>query len=190
MPFDPNPFHKWIHTCKRCTLHRGRTNVVVGAGPQNADVMLVGEGPGEKEDMFGEPFVGPAGHLLNRLLERAGLPREKVYITNIVKCRPPGNRDPEPEEVEACRPFLKEQIQIIQPNVLVSIGKHATWYLTGIYGPMGALLVADRDMSYDAGWTHIPVIPIYHPAYLLRQGSGDRARELFQDTVRRLVRAR
>jgi DNA polymerase len=170
--------------CTKCRLHESRTNIVVGVGPTDADSLVVGEAPGAQEDLKGEPFVGQSGHLLTRLLEKAGVARDTVYITNVVKCRPPDNRDPKPDELVACKPYLLAQIAKIQPNVIVTVGKYATWYVTGRFGSMGSLLDC-HDLTYNAGWTNIPVLSIYHPAYLLRQG-GDQRDRLILDTVERL----
>jgi len=174
--------------CIRCPLHQTRTNIVFGVGNPQADILLVGEGPGANEDQQGEPFVGQAGHLLNRLLEKAGLARSEVYIANVVKCRPPGNRDPKPEEVHECLPFLTAQIKAIQPRILVTLGKHATWYMTNLYGPMGALY--DNTSLVYRGDTSIPVVALYHPSYLLRQGKGERAQKLIKEAVVKLKEAR
>jgi DNA polymerase len=115
--------------CTRCRLAQGRTQVVFGVGDPDADLMFIGEGPGFHEDRQGEPFVGAAGQLLTRMLGEIGLTREQVYIGNIVKCRPPGNRDPRPDEIEACTPWLVEQISLIQPRVVVTLGNFATKYV-------------------------------------------------------------
>jgi uracil-DNA glycosylase family 4 len=112
-----------VAECTKCPLHRGRTKAVPGEGPKNADIMFIGEAPGFHEDQQGRPFVGEAGKLLERLLESIGLRREDVYIANVIKCRPPGNRDPLPEEVEACKPFLDRQIELIQPKLVVTLGR-------------------------------------------------------------------
>ncbi len=149
--------------CTRCKLHESRTQVVFGEGNQNARVMFVGEAPGAREDEQGRPFVGPAGQLLTRIIENAmGLAREDTYIANINKCRPPGNRNPEPDEVAACLPFLRAQIRLIKPEVLVALGRVAARNLTGSPKPMRAL----RGMRLE--YEGIPLVVTWHPAYLLR----------------------
>jgi DNA polymerase len=151
-----------IGDCKRCRLNEGRTNLVFGVGNPNADLVFVGEGPGRDEDRKGEPFVGRAGQLLNRIIEAMGYNRSDVYIANIVKCRPPQNRNPAPDEAETCIPFLIGQIEIIQPKVIVCLGSVAVQFL----------LQTDQKISRLRGnlheWNGIPVMPTYHPAFLLR----------------------
>jgi DNA polymerase len=172
--------------CEQCALHRERKNIVFGVGPATAKVMLVGEGPGQHEDEQGEPFVGPAGALLNRILKDAGASREAVYIANVVKCRPPGNRDPEPDELRACGAWLRSQIEVIQPKVLIGIGRFATTRLSGQWGSMGALL--DLELQYE---DRIPVIPSYHPAFILRKikARSPDAKEIWKDTLARFRKA-
>jgi DNA polymerase len=148
--------------CKRCKLHRGRKNIVFGEGSARAALMFVGEGPGEEEDLQGLPFVGAAGRLLNNLLNKLGLRREEVYIANVVKSRPPGNRNPEPDEIEACLPFLKMQIAAIRPRVIVTLGKIATQALLNTQTPITQ--IRGRWQNYD----NIKVMPTFHPSYLLR----------------------
>jgi DNA polymerase len=135
---------------------------VFGHGNANADLMLVGEAPGREEDLQGVPFVGAAGELLTKILAAIDLRREEVYIANVLKCRPPGNRDPEPHEVESCRPYVEEQIRIISPRLLVALGRFAAQLLTGRAASLSQL----RGGSYS--WHGIPVIPTYHPSALLR----------------------
>ena len=149
--------------CRKCGLCETRTHVVFGEGDPRARVMFIGEAPGQTEDETGRPFVGRAGQLLTRIIENAmGLSREDVYIANVNKCRPPGNREPQPDEVAACLPFLREQVRAIRPAVIVTLGKVATWNLLGVTDPMKRL--RGRTLEY-AG---IPVIATWHPAYLLR----------------------
>ena len=148
--------------CKGCTLFRKRTNLVFGVGDENARLMFVGEAPGQDEDLKGEPFVGRAGQLLTKMIEAMGLSREKVYIANILKCRPPNNRIPQPEEIEACTAFLTEQIKIIEPKVICTLGKFASQFLLKSEVPISAL----RGKFYELNG--IKVMPTYHPAYLLR----------------------
>ncbi len=151
-----------IGACTRCKLHQGRQNIVFGVGDPAARIMFVGEGPGANEDRLGAPFVGRAGELLDRIISAMGLARGDVYIANIVKCRPPGNRDPEPEEVEQCEPFLKEQIRIIEPEALVALGRVAATTLLNVDRPLGRL--RGRWHQYEG----IPLRATYHPAALLR----------------------
>lgn len=148
--------------CRRCKLWRGRTNLVFGEGSPSAALMLVGEGPGAEEDLQGRPFVGEAGRLLTNMLGKLGLSREKVYIANVVKSRPPGNRDPEVDEIAACLPFLKKQIEAIQPRVIVTLGKIATQALLKTAAPLTRL----RGTWHK--YQGIPVMPTFHPSYLLR----------------------
>ena len=154
--------------CRRCRLCEGRTQVVFGVGNPRARVMFVGEGPGADEDRLGEPFVGRAGQLLNTMLPSIGLRRQDVYIANIVKCRPPGNRDPQPDEAAACMPFLKRQIELIDPAVIVLLGRIAARFLLGTTAPIS---------SYRGRWTSWhgrDVLPTFHPAYLLRNPAAKR----------------
>jgi len=149
--------------CTRCRLHKqGRKQIVFGVGNAHADLMFVGEGPGADEDEQGEPFVGRAGQLLNKMIEAMGLKREQVYIANIVKCRPPGNRTPEKDECDTCSPFLLRQIEVIQPKAIVALGAVAAKTLLGVADSMNNL----RQRSYDFRGTTLFVT--YHPAYLLR----------------------
>jgi uracil-DNA glycosylase family 4 len=151
-----------IGDCTRCRLHSGRKNLVFGVGNPNADIMFVGEGPGADEDEQGEPFVGRAGQLLNNMIAAMGLKREDVYIANVVKCRPPGNRTPERDECDTCGPFLMRQIATIQPKIVVALGATAAKYLLGVNDAMTNL----RGRIYDFKDTQLAVT--YHPAYLLR----------------------
>ena len=162
--------HKNIGACTRCGLARTRSNIVFGVGDPEAAIMFVGEAPGEDEDRRGEPFVGRAGQRLNEWLRALDLDRSDVYITNVLKCRPPGNRDPEPDEVGKCSPFLRAQIRAIQPRVLVALGRFAGALLLG-GGERTMRSMRGRRWTYEeaqAGLT-IPVIVTYHPSYVLRQ---------------------
>jgi DNA polymerase len=160
--------------CTRCKLHAlGRRQVVFGVGNPRARLMFVGEGPGEDEDRQGEPFVGRAGQLLTKIIEAIGLSREQVYIANVIKCRPPGNRNPEPDEVSTCEPFLFRQIDIVQPRVIVPLGKFAAQSLLRTTDPITRL--RGRAFTYRGA----TLIPTFHPAYLLRTPSAKR--EVWED---------
>jgi DNA polymerase len=163
--------------CSRCKLHTmGRTQVVFGVGNPNADLMFVGEAPGADEDVQGEPFVGRAGQLLTKIIEAIDLKRDDVYIANVIKCRPPGNRNPEPDEVEQCEPFLFRQIDTVRPKVIVALGKFAAQCLLRTNDPITR--IRGREFKYrDA-----ILIPTYHPAYLLRTPSAKR--EVWADMKR------
>ncbi|MGE0639113.1 MAG: uracil-DNA glycosylase [Thermoanaerobaculia bacterium] len=155
-------------TCERCALSQGRNRVVFGSGPENARILFVGEGPGAEEDRQGVPFVGAAGELLTKILGAIGLEREAVYIANIVKCRPPGNRDPAPEEVAACRGFLERQIALVRPRLIVALGRVAAQSLLGSGEPLGRLRGSWHDLD------GIPLRVTYHPAALLRNAGYKR----------------
>ncbi len=157
--------------CKLCTL--GRSQVVFGVGNPKARLMFVGEAPGEEEDKRGEPFVGRAGQLLTKIIEAIGLTRDQVYIANVIKCRPPGNRNPEPDEVAQCEPFLFRQIDVIQPRVIVPLGKFAAQSLLKTMDPITRL----RGRQFD--YRGAVLIPTFHPAYLLRNPSAKR--EVWED---------
>lgn len=159
--------------CTRCRLHAGRSSVVFGEGNPNAELVVVGEAPGFEEDRTGRPFVGPAGKLLDLLLLSVGFPRESVYICNVLKCRPPQNRDPQRDEMEACTGYLHRQLELIEPRVLLAVGKFAAQTLTGSDASIGRL----RGRVHE--YMGIPVVATYHPAYLLR--SPDRTRAAWQD---------
>jgi uracil-DNA glycosylase len=157
-----NSLNKQICTCMNCPLGNTRTKFVFGVGNPNAEVMLIGEAPGADEDRQGEPFVGRAGQLLNKILEAVGLRREEVYICNILKCRPPGNRDPQPLEVEQCEPYLHKQIELVKPKIILALGRIAGQTLLRTGDPLGSL----RGQIHD--YLGIPMIVVYHPAALLR----------------------
>jgi len=154
--------HEEVTNCQACDLHKTRTQTVFGTGDTNADWLLIGEAPGHNEDLQGEPFVGKAGQLLNEMLRAINLSREQVYIANILKCRPPNNRDPKPKEVSACSGFLQRQIDLIKPKIILAVGRIAAQQLLKTNEPIGKL--RGKVHFLDA----IPVIVIYHPAYLLR----------------------
>jgi len=160
---------KFIGDCRRCRLHRGRTNLVFGEGSPEARLVFVGEGPGKEEDLEGRPFVGEAGELLTRIIEKGmGLTRDDVYICNVVKCRPPRNRDPEADEIRACIPFLKKQLEIIRPRVICTLGRVAA----------KGLLEIDIKITEQRGkwrsFMDIPLMPTYHPAYIVRNPAKER----------------
>jgi uracil-DNA glycosylase family 4 len=151
-------------TCTKCRLAEGRTQVVYGVGDPNADLMFIGEAPGFHEDKQGEPFVGAAGQLLNQLLSEIDVPRDAVYINNVILCRPPGNRDPLPDELEACQPWLDERIAIIDPVVVVTLGNWATRYI------LGKQVSISRVRGQRLPWSGRTVIPTFHPAAVLHGG--------------------
>jgi DNA polymerase len=153
-----------VRGCTRCSLARTRTQTVFGVGNRSAELLVVGEAPGADEDAQGEPFVGRAGQLLNSMLRALGAPRETVYIANILKCRPPGNRDPSPEEVDRCLPYLRRQIGLISPRLMLAVGRIAAQNLLGTDTPIGKL----RGRVHEFGAARTPLIVTYHPAYLLR----------------------
>jgi uracil-DNA glycosylase family 4 len=159
--------------CRRCKLHANRTQIVFGTGNPRAKLLFVGEAPGREEDLQGEPFVGQAGQLLNKIIQAIQLSREQVYIGNIIKCRPPENRNPEPDEIMACEPFLIKQIQVIRPKLICALGTFAAQ----------TLLKTEEKISSLRGKFHeyqgIPLMPTYHPAYLLR--NPNRKREVWED---------
>lgn len=158
--------------CRRCALSETRTTIVFGVGNPDAEVMFIGEAPGKQEDLGAEPFIGAAGKYLNTLLARAGLKREEIYIANVLKCRPPENRDPRPDEVEVCTPFLREQVRAINPEILVTLGNYATRFI----------LKTDSGITSLRGRVHITgrfsVLPIFHPAAAIY----DRAKEPIMET--------
>ena len=170
---DPNQESDWpmiesqVSNCKKCSLHKGRNNTVFGDGNRNSDWFFIGEAPGKDEDLQGKPFVGRAGRLLTEVIFSMGLSREDVFIANILKCRPPDNRDPEPGEVQQCFPYLEKQIALVKPKIIVAVGRIAAHSLLGTDLPMGKL----RGKIHGFGPSEIPTLIIYHPAYLLRSPS-------------------
>ncbi len=152
-----------VAECRACRLCTGRRNTVFGVGDRQADWLIVGEAPGEQEDLQGEPFVGQAGKLLDNMLRALGLQRQhKVYIANVLKCRPPGNRNPEPDEVAQCEPFLRRQVELLQPKIILAMGRFAVQSLLATNEPIGRL--RGRIHQYQG----VPLVVTYHPAYLLR----------------------
>ncbi|MCF7853685.1 MAG: uracil-DNA glycosylase [Candidatus Pacebacteria bacterium] len=168
-----------VQTCHRCSLHKSRTNVVFGEGDPHARIMFIGEGPGFDEDQSGRPFVGRAGQLLTKMIQAMQLSREEVFIGNIVKCRPPGNRTPHEDEAEACLPFLRRQIELIQPDILVLLGATPLKYILGKTG-----ITRLHGTWHDVNG--IATIPTFHPSYLLR--SPQRKRDVWEDLKKVMAR--
>ncbi|MDE2088909.1 MAG: uracil-DNA glycosylase [Gammaproteobacteria bacterium] len=164
MALDWEALQQRVTGCTACDLHRTRTQTVFGVGNRRASWMFIGEAPGADEDRQGEPFVGRAGQLLNLMLQAIGLKREEVYIANTLKCRPPNNRDPRPEEVACCEPFLERQVRLIQPKIMLALGRIAAHNLLKTDTPLARL----RGRVHHYGETGIPLVVTYHPAYLLR----------------------
>ena len=167
---DPADASTWeslattVSACTLCALHKTRTQTVFGVGRRDADLFVIGEAPGADEDRQGEPFVGRAGQLLNAMLRAIGLPRQQVYIANILKCRPPNNRDPAPEESAACTPYLGRQLALVRPRVLLAVGRISAQWLLQTDAPIGRL----RGQVFNYGDSGTPLVVTYHPAYLLR----------------------
>lgn len=156
-----------VKSCERCGLCRSRKQTVFGVGPENARLMIVGEAPGQEEDLRGEPFVGQAGKLLDNMLSAVGLNREQhVFIANVLKCRPPGNRNPEPEEVAACSPYLRRQVELLRPDLILVMGRFAAQTMVGSDASIASL--RGRRHHYAMPDRQVPMIVTYHPAYLLR----------------------
>jgi uracil-DNA glycosylase family 4 len=164
--------------CQKCVLSQGRTHVVPGEGPADADIMFIGEGPGFHEDRQGQPFVGAAGNYLNELLEKIGLKREDVYITNVIKCRPPGNRDPQPEEIQACKPYLDRQIDLIHPRLVVTLGRFSMQR----YFPNASI---SRIHGQPRRVGNVIYYPMFHPAAALHQ---PRWRPLLEEDILEIPR--
>ena len=170
-----------VRDCTRCRLHETRTRAVPGEGSQDTEVIFVGEGPGQNEDREGRPFIGRAGGLLERLLDHIGWTRDDVFITNVVKCRPPGNRDPEPDEIAACAPYLRRQLEVLDPAVVVTLGRHSmATFMPGVR--ITAAHGTARPVDPATGARDATVYAMYHPAYALRNPSVER--ESFDDAAR------
>jgi DNA polymerase len=169
-PLDWSSLRQAVASCVRCPLHAGRTQTVFGVGSQTADWMIIGEAPGAEEDRRGEPFVGRAGKLLDEMLRAVGLSRNSVFIANILKCRPPSNRDPAVAEAEACRSHLDRQIELVSPKLILAVGRIAAQQLLQSDEPVGRL----RGRVHTLNKPEIPVVVTYHPAYLLRTPSQKR----------------
>jgi DNA polymerase len=164
-----------VSVCSKCSLHKTRTKTVFGVGDQEADWMIIGEAPGAEEDRRGEPFVGKAGRLLDEMLRAVGLDRQSVFIANILKCRPPGNRDPSVEEATQCRSYLDRQIELVKPKLILAVGRIAAQNLLSSDAPLGRM----RGELYHVGAAKVPTVVTYHPAYLLR--SPSQKRKAWQD---------
>jgi uracil-DNA glycosylase len=167
---------RFLEGCPRCKLSRGRTHIVFGQGNPKADLMFVGEAPGHDEDVQGLAFVGRAGQLLTKIIEAMGRKREDVYICNVLKCRPPNNRNPEPDEVASCMPFLEEQVRLISPKVIVTLGTFAAQAMLGTDEPIGRLRGRWRSAR------GVRIMPTFHPAFLLR--SPERKKDVWEDMKR------
>lgn len=177
-----NQLAKEVGTCQKCVLGKTRLNPVPGEGNPNADLVFVGEGPGADEDAQGRPFVGRSGQLLDKIITNAmGLKRSDVYICNIVKCRPPENREPRPEEIISCLPFLKKQLSLIRPKVIVCLGAPATRTLLETNQPIGKLRGKFQDFYFDESSPPIKLMPTFHPSYILRNYSDDNRRKVWED---------
>ena len=170
-----------VHRCRKCQLGSLRTNAVPGEGNPNAQIVFVGEGPGADEDAQGRPFVGRAGQLLDKVIAAMGLKRSDVFICNILKCRPPDNRDPRPEEIISCLPYLQRQIELINPDVIVALGAHAARTLLNTNKPIGQLRGQFHQYYAGLGRPSIKLMATYHTAYLLRNYSQENRRRLWED---------
>jgi DNA polymerase len=170
-----------VSQCRKCPLGSLRTNAVPGEGDPNARIMFVGEGPGADEDAQGRPFVGRAGKLLDKIIAACGLERGQVWIGNILKCRPPENRDPKPEEIVACLPYLQCQIELINPEVIVALGAHAARTLLNTNMPIGRIRGQFQEYYVGLGHQPIKLMPTYHPAYLLRNYSNENRKRVWED---------
>jgi uracil-DNA glycosylase len=171
--------NRTILQCRQCRLHESKTHYVPGEGSDHPDIMFVGEGPGQTEDQFGRPFIGNAGQLLDKIIQKMGYRREDVFIGNVVKCRPPNNREPQIDEVEACLPFLRRQIELLAPKIIVCLGKVALNNLLGTSHSMGR--IRGQLLSFN----NIPLVPTYHPSYILHKKEKEEIsqakREVWED---------
>ncbi|MCX5808296.1 MAG: uracil-DNA glycosylase [Proteobacteria bacterium] len=167
---------KQVSECRKCSLAATRTNAVFGEGSNRAQLLFIGEAPGEEEDLQGRPFVGRAGKFLDQMIERIGLRRDEVFICNVLKCRPPNNRDPEPVEVEACKDYLLSQLELIGPKIICTLGKHAYNTLFGVDEKI------TRIRGVLTSYKGIKLLPTYHPAFLLR--NQNRVKEVWEDMER------
>jgi DNA polymerase len=176
-----NQIAKEVDACRKCELGSLRKNSVPGEGNPHADIVFVGEGPGADEDAQGRPFVGRAGQLLDKIIAAMGLKRNDVYICNIIKCRPPENRDPRPEEIISCLPFLKRQLALIHPKIIVALGAHAAKTLLETQKPIGHLRGKFQDFYFDDFSPPVKLMPTFHPAYLLRNYSHENRQYVWED---------
>jgi uracil-DNA glycosylase family 4 len=170
-----------VRKCQKCGLGSLRTNAVPGEGKPNARILFVGEGPGADEDAQGRPFVGRAGQLLDKIINAMGLKRDEVFIANIIKCRPPGNRDPRPDEIVNCYPYLQRQIEIINPEIIVALGAPATRTLLNTNKPIGQMRGRFHEYYSGIGRPPIKLMPTYHTAYLLRNYSQENRKRVWED---------
>ena len=170
-----------VRQCRKCQLGSSRTNAVPGQGKPNAKIVFVGEGPGADEDAQGLAFVGRAGQLLGKIINACGLKRSDVFICNILKCRPPNNRDPRPDEIISCLPYLQRQIEIINPQIIVALGAHAARTLLNTNKPIGQLRGRFHEYYTSPGQPPTKLMPTYHPAYLLRNYSQDNRKRVWED---------
>ncbi len=170
-----------VRQCCKCGLSSTRTNAVPGEGNPRAQIVFVGEGPGADEDAQGRPFVGRAGQLLDKIIAACGLKRSDVFICNILKCRPPGNRDPRPEEIISCLPYLQRQLELINPEIIVALGAHAAKTLLNTNKPIGQLRGRFHEYYAGLGSPPIKLMPTYHPAYLLRNYSQENRKRVWED---------
>ena len=175
VPPDWAALREAVSSCVRCKLHETRTQTVFGVGNPSADWMIIGEAPGAEEDRRGEPFVGRAGKLLDEILRSVGFERDSVFIANILKCRPPNNRDPSPQEAAECRGYLNRQIELVAPRIILAVGRIAAQQLLESDAPVGRM----RGQVYRVGAAAVPTVVTYHPAYLLR--SPGQKRKVWQD---------
>lgn len=178
LPQDWDELVHCVADCKKCPLYQSRTQTVFGVGNRQADLLVVGEAPGANEDAQGEPFVGRGGKLLDSMLQSIGLERSNIFIANVLKCRPPNNRDPAPDEVAQCTPYLQAQINLLQPKMIVAVGRIAAHFLLQTKAPLGKL----RGREFHYGDLRTPLIVSYHPAYLLR--SPGEKRKAYEDLLR------
>ena len=184
-PANWDTLQQQVATCMKCSLHQSRTQTVFGVGNRAAQLMFIGEAPGYHEDQQGEPFVGRAGQLLTAMIKTIGLERNQVYIANILKCRPPNNRDPQADEVQSCTPYLDQQIALIQPKLLVAVGRIAAHYLLKTKSSLESL----RNKIHAYGSHAIPLIITYHPAYLLRNPIDKKKSYLDLQFIQKTIKA-
>ena len=173
-----------VRKCRKCRLWKNRKNAVVGEGNENAAIMFIGEAPGKNEDEIGRPFVGKAGQFLTQVLKENGIEREEVYITNVVKCRPPNNRDPLPDEIEACSPYLEKQIELIKPKIIVTLGRFSTKFILSLYGFKNEPISRIHGKVFSSPLNGINIIPMYHPAACIYNPA---LKEVFKNDMKKLA---